>query len=157
MGLQTSSTPVNLHSPTAIGDVTPNTIDGITCTITTTAGTSTIPVLVHKADGSRVPFQVQFGDVWNNDRIISPNFISFNAEGVNKFKLGQEVNGVAITSGGALSFGDTFGNSFDAIVQRRRAGFIELTGLAITTIPTSPSGLSSGDVYANAGILTIVP
>lgn len=33
----------------------------------------------------------------------------------------------------------------------------QFSSVTISNIPTSASGLSSGDVYSNAGILTIVP
>lgn len=69
---------------------------------------------------------------------------------------------------GAFRILDTTGNTgfllastTDAVAFRKadNSGDAKATmgKLTISAIPTSSSGLSSGDVYSNAGILTIVP
>lgn len=66
-----------------------------------------------------------------------------------------------INNGGAgarLDFRDTDnGGIIPLSVRVNGSGIVSVLKLNISSIPTSASGLSSGDVYSNAGILTIVP
>lgn len=68
--------------------------------------------------------------------------------------------------GGLLTFGNGVGpvlkNSGNTKIQLLNSdanGFLAFQSgpISIIGIPTSASGLASGDIYSNAGILTIVP
>jgi len=72
--------------------------------------------------------------------------------------------GSGLVNGGGIEMAAPSGNSFYMIFKTRNAGStaermrIKENGVInLTSIPTSAVGLSSGDIYSNAGILTIVP
>ena len=72
--------------------------------------------------------------------------------------------GSGLVNGGGIEMAAPTGNSFYMIFKTRNSGStaermrIKENGVInLTSIPTSAAGLSSGDIYSNAGILTIVP
>jgi hypothetical protein len=72
--------------------------------------------------------------------------------------------GSGLVNGGGIEMAAPTGNSFYMIFKTRNAGStaermrIKENGVInLTSIPTSAAGLSSGDIYSNLGILTIVP
>lgn len=143
MGYQPRPATTNLHSPTAIGDVTPNTVGAtaISCvSLSTNTGASISDKLFIAGMG-----YISYGGADGFVLITPPS-------GNKEFLL----------LGGTSSSFPMIGRNNSTTVQIRLADDsdfapIKVSKLAISAIPTSASGLSSGDVYSNAGILTIVP
>lgn len=119
----------NLHSPGAIGDVTPDVVNATVVRAKTASGVS----LLLRSSA-------------NVDMIELPS------------------SGSAIILAGGIRLPDDDGNG---IFTGAYAANIRFNGgkqtmkangtINIAAVPTSASGLVSGDIYSNAGILTIVP
>lgn len=116
-----SSPAVNLHSPTAIGDVAPNTV---------------------AATAVQVTHQNNFDEPLLKLDVASAGF----GMGISREVVAGSYVFTKDNAGGGFSFQN---GASGAPIKALRPTF--------TGIPTSASGLSSGDVYSNAGILTIVP
>lgn len=145
-----SSPAANLHSPGPIGDQTPGT--GVFSTLASQVSISSGGTI----DGANL--QANAGGViyWNGRSwMLSP------VDGV-----------ISLTNNGATDFNRLqFGGTTSSFPAIKRSGTTlsfrladdsadspsQFSKINISAIPTSASGLSSGDVYSNAGILTIVP
>lgn len=74
--------------------------------------------------------------------------------GVNNFASNVRISDLLLSVGGNLN---TIGN-IDMILKRNFSDRIALTanGINLSNIPTSSAGLNTGDVWNNAGVLTII-
>lgn len=167
--MATFSTSTNLHSPGAIGDVTPGTIAYTTSTIGGAVAFSAHNTADIGSDAVRAR-NVYCNSIFSNGCIVTQGFpIGWNSgtkldtpsDGIitiwnsantdfNLVQIGGRTSSFPAIkrNGTALNF-RLADDSADAPIKASRPTF--------SAIPTSSSGLSSGDVYSNAGILTIVP
>lgn len=89
-------------------------------------------------------------------RLVAGNYIAINPDsgGLEMNRTNAEL---AFCPGDPTQTGPDVKISSPAVGKMACDGNFKVNTFGITAIPTSASGLSSGDVYSNAGILTIVP
>lgn len=115
----------NLHSPGAIGDVTPGHVTTDRLTV-------------------------------NGGPAIFGSDLYYNSDS-GGFEMNRNTAELAFCAGAPTVNGPDVKINSPAVGKMACDGNFKVATFGITAIPTSASGLSSGDVYSNAGILTIVP
>lgn len=145
--------PVNLASPGPIGATTPAAITGTTITGTTLVVPDGASVTIKGGTSTTSGFGVN-----SNQALVfagGANVVQFLAT----FALFN--TGLFATAAGFCSADDNSGMTFATGVVKLQTGLTEKLRVSTTgvrvVIPSSASGLSSGDLYTTAGAVMCVP